>query len=273
MNILHKNGRQIKAGRIAAFAGNVLLLLLLIGGIKLSATAQSTPGNWIEPVKGIQVLPVFHASLEIKAAGKTVLVDPSFDAALISELQAPDLILITDIHGDHMDPKMLALIEEKFGAIPIIAPKAVQEKLPAEIKEHVQALANGKSTTWNSYKIEAVPMYNLPDASQMFHPKGRGNGYVLTVSGKRIYLSGDTEATPELRGLKNIDLAFVCMNLPYTMDVDQAASGVLAFQPKVVIPYHYRGAKGLSDLQRFKKLVDAAGKPVKVDLVNFYPSN
>jgi L-ascorbate metabolism protein UlaG (beta-lactamase superfamily) len=106
----------------------------------------------------------------------------------------------------------------------------------------------------------------------MFHPKGRGNGYVLTVGGQRIYLSGDTEATPEMRNLKNIDLAFVCMNLPYTMDVDQAAEGVLAFQPKVVIPYHYRGSKGLSDINRFKALVNAKTRSVRVDLLNFYPT-
>lgn len=266
---VQKNRSRKKANRIV---GNILLFMLLIGAIGLSASAQSTAGNWVEPVAGVKVHPIFHASLEIKAAGKTLLVDPSFDVSLLHEVQAPDLILITDIHGDHMDPEMLAMIQKKFGDRPIIAPKAVQEKLPDEIRKNVRILENGQSTNWQGYTIQAIPMYNLPDASQLFHPKGRGNGYVLTVSGKRIYLSGDTEATPELRGLKNIDLAFVCMNLPYTMDVDQAAQGVIAFQPGVVIPYHYRGGKGLSDIQRFKKLVDAADKPIKVDLLNFYPT-
>lgn len=252
--------------QLKALFGAFLLLCVLSG----AATAQS--GNtWIEPVSGVEVYPIFHASLEIRAAGKVVLVDPSFDARLLAGLQAPDLILITDIHADHMDPKLLELLQEKFGSKPVFAPKAVADLLPGALRKNVTVIENGQSKTWEGYRIEAVPMYNLPDAQQMFHPKGRGNGYILTVKGKRIYLSGDTEATPELRHLKDIDLAFVCMNLPYTMDVDQAASGVLDFRPKVVIPYHYRGAGGLSDIQKFKQLVRAGNKNIKVTLLDFYP--
>ena len=115
--------------------------------------------------------------------------------------------------------------------------------------------------------IEAMPMYNLPEAADAFHTKGRGNGYVLTIGGKRVYISGDTEDIPEMRALKNIDIAFVCMNLPYTMDVNQAALGVVAFKPKVVYPYHYRG----QDVNIFKKLVNEADKNIEVKLVNWYP--
>jgi len=251
-----------------AFAATLMLLLLVWSP---RVKGQSKTQNWVEPVPGVQIHPVFHASLELKAAGKTILVDPSFDPGLLPTIQSPDLILLTDIHGDHMDPKLLSLIQGKFGNRPIIAPKAVGEALPADIRKNVKVLGNDQSDTWEGFTIKAVPMYNLPDASQIFHPKGRGNGYVLTINGTRIYFSGDTEATPEFRHLKNIDLAFVCMNLPYTMDVDQAAEGVLAFQPKVVIPYHYRGEKGFSDIGKFKQLVEAGHKPVKVELLDFYP--
>jgi L-ascorbate metabolism protein UlaG (beta-lactamase superfamily) len=101
------------------------------------------------------------------------------------------------------------------------------------------------------------------------HTKGRGNGYVLTIGKKNIYISGDTEDIPEMRALKNIDVAFVCMNLPYTMDVNQASEGVLAFKPKVVYPYHYRG----QDVNVFKTLVDKGNKNIEVRLLNWYPSS
>ena len=110
-------------------------------------------------------------------------------------------------------------------------------------------------------EIEAIPMYNLtrgPKPGELFHDKGRGDGYVLDVGGMRIYLSGDTKCTPEMKALKDIDVAFVCMNLPYTMDVTQAAQGVLAFKPKVVYPYHYRG----QDVNTFKKLVNEGDKNI-----------
>ena len=103
-------------------------------------------------------------------------------------------------------------------------------------------------------------MYNLTPERKNMHTKGRGNGYVVTMGGKRIYISGDTEDIPEMRELKNIDVAFVCMNLPYTMDVDHAADAVLAFKPRLVYPYHYRGKEQMSDVEQFKKLVALAPK-------------
>jgi L-ascorbate metabolism protein UlaG (beta-lactamase superfamily) len=112
----------------------------------------------------------------------------------------------------------------------------------------------------------AVPMYNLPNDGAR-HTKGWGNGYVVTMGEKRIYISGDTEDIPEMRQLENIDIAFVCMNLPYTMDIYQAASGVLDFEPKVIYPYHHRG----QDIERFKEVVDWEGKDIDVRLKNWYP--
>ena len=115
-------------------------------------------------------------------------------------------------------------------------------------------------------------MYNLPETPESRHPKGRGNGYVLNVDGKRIYISGDTSGIFEMKMLTNIDIAFVCMNLPYTMTVNEAAEAVLEFQPKVVYPFHYRGKDGFSDVNAFKELVNKQNNDITVVLKNWYPN-
>jgi len=118
--------------------------------------------------------------------------------------------------------------------------------------------------------IEAIPMYNLRDEALNFHPKGRGNGYVISLAGERIYISGDTEDIPEMRELTNIDKAFICMNLPYTMTVESAASAVLDFKPKIAIPYHYRGKDGLSDIENFKQIIESKNSDIKVEFLKWY---
>lgn len=134
-------------------------------------------------------------------------------------------------------------------------PEVVADQLPEEYADQVIILANGESLEQQGIEIEAIPMYNLPNEGAR-HTKGWGNGYVLTIGGKSIYVSGDTEDIPEMRNLENIDIAFVCMNLPYTMDIYQAASAVLEFEPKIMYPYHHRG----QDIARFKEVVDWEGK-------------
>jgi len=131
-----------------------------------------------------------------------------------------------------------------------------------------KTLSNGETTKWDQWTIEAIPMYNLvrgPEPGKLFHDKGRGNGYLLTYGGKRFYFSGDTENIPEMRALKNIDVAFVCFNLPYTMTPEEAADGVLAFHPKVVIPYHFRN----SDVSIFQKKLEGSG--IEVRVLDWYP--
>ncbi len=113
-------------------------------------------------------------------------------------------------------------------------------------------------------------MYNLRAEALKFHTEGRGNGYVLTANKERIYISGDTEDIPEMRNLKNIDKALVCMNLPYTMPIESAASAVLDFKPKQVYPYHYRGTEGLSDVSKFKSLVNEGDASIEVLLLDWY---
>jgi L-ascorbate metabolism protein UlaG (beta-lactamase superfamily) len=206
------------------------------------------------------ITPIYHASFLIQAGGKNIYVDPA-KPANFSGLPPADLILITDIHPDHMDPASVAALSGS--ATQIIAPPAVTKTITS-----ASALSNGESRDWNDWSIEAIPMYNIvrgPAPGQLYHPKGRGNGYVLTYGGKRIYISGDTEGIPEMRSLKNIDVAFVCMNLPYTMTPEEAAEAVRAFHPKVVIPYHYRN----SDLSVFKQ--GLAGTGIEVRLLDWYP--
>ena len=115
-------------------------------------------------------------------------------------------------------------------------------------------------------------MYNLREEALKFHSKGRGNGYIITLGEERLYFSGDTEDIPEMRALKNIDKAFVCMNLPYTMTVASAASAVLEFKPKQIYPYHYRGTEGLSDVSQFKEIVNAGDDTIEVVQLDWYPN-
>jgi len=228
----------------------------------VSAQAQmERPAQTFKSSAGpIKVTPVYHASLVIEAGGKVIVVDPA-KPAVFTGLPQADLILITDIHGDHMDADLVKTVSK--AGTEIIAPPAVVKTITA-----ASPISNGEKKMWGGWTIEAIPMYNLtrgPEAGKLFHDKGRGNGYILTYGGTRIYLSGDTEGIPEMRALKNIDVAFVCMNLPYTMTAEEAADAVKAFHPKVAIPYHYRG----QDLNVFKKGLDGTG--IDVRLLEWYP--
>lgn len=240
-----------------------LLCLSLTG-----ATAQSIQPD-VMPVRGgaLTVQPIMHASLVLSYNKKQIYIDPTGGADAYKKLDAPDIILITDIHGDHFDMKTIEAINTKKAVL--IVPQAVADKLPATTdKQKVIVLDNGEETKQQSIAIAAIPMYNLPEAPDARHVKGRGNGYIVTLGNSRIYISGDTEATPEMRALTNIDVAFVCMNLPYTMDVNQAAEGVLAFKPGIVYPYHYRG----QDTNTFKKLVTEGSATIEVRLRDWYPT-
>ncbi|MCB1127041.1 MAG: MBL fold metallo-hydrolase, partial [Verrucomicrobiae bacterium] len=143
----------------------------------------------------------------------------------------------------------------------IVGPGAVIEQLPEGLKSQAIPLDMGKTTVVSGVKLTAVAAYNTTPERLRYHARGRGVGFLVELGGKRLYLSGDTEDIPEMRALKDVDVAFVCMNLPYTMTVEQAADAVRAFRPGIVYPYHYRG----SDLARFKALVgDDAGVEVRL---------
>lgn len=224
------------------------------------------------PKSEIKIIPIEHATMVLEYKNVVIYVDPVGGAEKFTEQKSPSLILVTDIHGDHMSAETLAGVTTKNTKI--IAPKAVVEQLPDSLKSHISVLANFENEHYKSsstdINIEAIPMYNLREEALKFHEKGRGNGYVLTMGGKRVYISGDTEDIPEMRSLKDIDMAFVCMNLPYTMTVDSAASAVLDFKPKTVYPYHYRGTNGFSDVEKFKTLVNSKNKSIDIELLNWY---
>jgi L-ascorbate metabolism protein UlaG (beta-lactamase superfamily) len=258
---------------------STLLLLAALAAFAVPALAQTAStapaprvaADQIATKKGpLTVQPITHGSVVLTWNGKMIYVDPYGGAAAYAGLAAPDVILITDIHGDHLDPKTLAGLS--VGTALMIVPQAVAEKLPAAYQGQVRILRNGQRLDTLGLSVSAIPMYNLPEAADAMHTKGRGNGYVLTLGGKNVYVSGDTEDIAEMRALKGIDVAFVCMNLPYTMDVNQAAQAVLAFKPGIVYPYHYRGPNGLSDVNGFKKTVNTANKKIEVRLRNWYPA-
>ena len=247
-----------------------ILITTLLSFIFTAAQAQLPKEDIIPTPKGnVTIQPVYHASLVLEFNNVAIYVDPTHGADTYKDMKKPDLVLITHIHGDHFDMKTLSGLDLSHATL--VVPQSVADKIPAEWKNKTVVLHNGGSTELHGITITAVAMYNMPGDSSVHHPKGKGNGYVLNLGGKRFYISGDTEATPEMRSLKDIDVAFVCMNLPYTMDVSEAASGVLAFKPKIVYPYHYRTPNGFSDVAKFKSLVDAGDPSIDVRLRNWYP--
>ena len=212
----------------------------------------------------LEVFPVQHASFVLKWAGRTLYSDPVGGAERFKAFPKPDLILITDVHGDHLDPDTVKALTAD--STTLVVPAAVAAKLGGLT---CSVLANGAKLQAGGIGIEAIPMYNLTPERKERHVKGRGNGYLLTLGGKRIYISGDTEDTPEMRGLKDVDLAFVCMSLPGNMEVEKAADAVLAFKPKVVLPFHYRSQGVTSDVAKFKELV-SKDPSIEVRLLKWY---
>ncbi len=222
-----------------------------------------------KPVSDLKIIPIQHATTVLEYKGKTIYLDPTGGAEAFQNQKLPDLVLITDIHGDHMNIETLDSLD--LSDSKLIVPQAVAEKLPANYTEKLVIINNGETKDIEGITIEAIPMYNLREEALKFHAKGRGNGYVITLGDERLYFSGDTEDIPEMRSLKNIDKAFVCMNLPYTMTVESAADAVLAFQPNEIYPYHYRGTEGLSDVSKFKEIVNKGNSEIKVVQLDWYP--
>ncbi|TGJ99520.1 MBL fold metallo-hydrolase [Leptospira semungkisensis] len=246
---------------------SLLLIAILALGFVACASATLKPKIEVPSSQSlIQIQPIFHGSLVLTIGDKTIYVDPSWGGEKYKDLKKPDLIVITDIHPDHLDLKTLGEIATKD--TPIIAPEAVAKE--AKEYTHITRLKNGQSTSVNDISFTAVPMYNITKEHLDKHTKGRGNGYLIKFGGKTIYISGDTEDIKEMRSLKNIDIAFLCMNQPYTMTVEKAADAVKDFKPKVVYPYHYRGKDGLSDTEKFKALVKESSPSTTVELINWY---
>lgn len=230
------------------------------------ATEFTSPKTVQEELK---IVPIEHASTVLEWGDITIYVDPVGGAMAYEGQKKPDLILITDIHGDHFSLETLQELNTEKAKI--IVPQAVADKMPTEFAPQLDILNNGESKERYNITVEAIPMYNLRKEALQMHPKGRGNGYVLNMGGKRIYFSGDTEDIPEMRSLKNIDTAFICMNLPYTMTEESAAEAVLEFKPMQVYPYHYRGNPNVSDVTKFEALLEKGNPTIKVVQLDWYP--
>jgi len=214
----------------------------------------------------VTVVPIEHATLALLWNEKTIYVDPVGGATPFRELPPPDIILVTDVHGDHMDGATIRAVAVEGTSL--VVPAAVSQSLAGNIGKATEViLANGETKDVEGIPILGVPMYNLTPDRLRYHAKGRGNGYVIDLGGARVYVSGDTEDIPEMRALTGISAAFLCMNLPFTMTPAQAASAVLEFRPEIVYPYHYSGQRP----EDFQTLVEAGSKEIEVRIRDWYP--
>jgi len=247
-----------------------IIRILCLSILGFNSTAQRVEPDVYPTSNGdLIVQPILHGTVVFTWNAFTIYVDPYGGGKLFAGIKKPDLVIITDIHGDHHNQQTLDELD--LTSSTFIVPPAVAEKLPESYQ--IISLKNADSATWKSITIKAIPMYNLPETADSRHPKGRGNGYLITLGDRTIYISGDTEDIPEMRELTGIDIAFVCMNQPFTMNINQAASAVNAFKPKIVYPFHYRGQGDLSDTEAFKALVNAGNPQIEVKLRNWYQEN
>ena len=227
-----------------------LPLFLLILGVTQSS-GQNIMHDEFQTSEGpLEIYHVGHASLYFVFNGKTIHVDPFSKMGDYSKMPKADLILITHAHGDHLDPDAIKTISKANTHI-ILNPASYEALGKGEI------IKNGDETEFSGLTIKAVPAYNIEHkqaSGEPFHPKGRDNGYVINFCNKKVYIAGDTENIPEMENLKNIDIAFLPMNLPYTMTPEMCRKAALMVHPKVLFPYHY--AMGQSDPDKFAQLME-----------------
>jgi L-ascorbate metabolism protein UlaG (beta-lactamase superfamily) len=223
----------------------VSLVTLLVG---VSWGQGGLPTDVFETTSGeLRITFVGHGSLFFTFQGKVIHVDPVSQYGDYTAMPKADLILITHEHRDHLDEKAIGSISKKETVI-------VGSSAVAEVFREAISMANGDVKEFLGLKVEAVPAYNLVHMRSPgvpYHPKGRGNGYVMTFGDKRVYVAGDTENIPEMKALRDIDIAFLPMNLPYTMTPEMVADAARAFRPKILYPYHY----GDTDPQRLVELL------------------
>jgi L-ascorbate metabolism protein UlaG (beta-lactamase superfamily) len=210
----------------------------------------------------VTIRSVTHASFYMTWNGLTIYFDPDAPTSLYTGLPKADLILVTHNHGDHFDINAINAVADTD--VRLITPQSVFNSLPAARQSVTTVLANGANTNLLGLNVEAVPAYNQN------HSLGSGNGYVVTLGEQRIYISGDTGNVPEIRALDDIDVAFLCMNVPFTMDVPNAVTVTREMQPRHVIPYHYRNQNGtFADMNAFKTGV-GRDLPISVRLLDWY---
>jgi len=243
---------------------SLLLILLATSITNLSAQLNNEPDAYQTSEGTLTVHPVYHGSVAFTYQEMTIFVDPFGGAERFQAMGDPDVIFITDIHGDHLNEETLGGLQTS--GTTFVVPQAVADRMENIPNAEVLVVGNGEEREVIGMNVRAIPMYNLPDDESSRHKKGRGNGYVITFGDMIVYLSGDTEDIPEMRSLEDIDIAFVCMNLPYTMDLYQAAGAVTTFKPAVMYPYHHRG----QDIELFRKIVNLSKVETEVVLKDWY---
>lgn len=229
------NERKITEGSTMVKMMLVLALLGLGFTGAAAATARFEKDILATSAGDLEIAFLGHGTLMMTFGGKTIHIDPYGEVADYGQLPKADLVLVTHDHYDHMDLEALKLILRPDTRL--VGSRACAGKLRDAV-----IMGNGDTRTVMGLKIEAVPAYNIvhkrPDGGP-FHPKGDGNGYIVTFGDKRVYIAGDTENIPEMRDVKNIDVAFLPMNLPYTMTPEMVADAARTFRPKILYPYHY----------------------------------
>lgn len=237
-----------------------LIFTLLLTNMNCSASQPRFTVETLTADNGKEIkLTLFkHASLAIAYDGLEIYVDPVTKVSDVtidySCMPKADYILITHEHFDHLDPKAISELEKSDTRI-ILNATSEKELGKGEIMGNNQVL-----NLQDGIVLESVPAYNTTPGREKFHPKGNGNGYILNIGGKRIYIAGDTEDIPEMSDIKDIDLAFLPVNQPYTMTVDQAEKAALTIKPKILIPYHY----GDTPIEQLKDRLDSAKSGIDV---------
>ena len=215
--------------------GLMVGILLIMGAGMVNAQGKFEQDVIKTKAGDLKITFIGHGTLMFTFGGKTIHVDPVGQYADYRTFPKADLILITHGHRDHLDPKAVAMLRQPSTEI-------VLTQAAAGLVAGGLVMANGDEKTVAGLTIEAVPAYNLVhrrEGGEPFHPKGEGNGYIITFGDRRVYVAGDTENTPEMKALKNIDIAFLPMNLPYTMTPEMVADAALAFKPRILYPYHF----------------------------------
>ena len=221
----------------------MLLSFVLATAVAAVALVADQAGTLPAADGDIQITPIMRMSVQLEYAGKVIQVDPSGKNDN-SQAKPADLILVTDVGADNLDPDQIAKVR-KPGA-PVVLPAAAATQAGAKIPAPTIVTANGETKTAAGIAIEAVPAYSVahgPRPGEFYLPKGRANGYIITLGGKRIYFAGNTECSPEMKALKNIDVAFLPLQMPQTMQPYDAGECSKAFLPKIVYVYHYDGQK------------------------------
>jgi L-ascorbate metabolism protein UlaG (beta-lactamase superfamily) len=215
---------------------SIALAVLIFCAVNLTISAKELEADIVKTSAGdLKMTFIGHGTLMFQFDGKVIHIDPFSRVADYATLPKADLILVTHEHGDHLDPEVIKMLTKE--GTRLVLTETCADKTAGGI-----VMENGDKQTVAGIQIEALPAYNMVhkrDNGNPFHPKGVGNGYVLTFGDKRVYIGGDTENTPEMKALEDIDVAFLPMNLPYTMTPEMVADAAKTFRPKILYPYHF----------------------------------